>query len=440
MGYSVISTKKLDELEESKEFQDVEQQMPLKRNGPRCVKTECVEEIKNYRNLRKEIWDTTEVPSSLDKGNGNPAYLEYADNIHMYSLSPQTEANYNSPIKATHSNAYNMISIQDDPLLRLKADKIIKLPAKNTQPHLEKIELDKVNKTRIDILKKELEQLKLKPLTEIIKEEKKNKIYEISILSQDLGWPLITKLDKTGEIDEPSDRYTFYTGINPNDRYLEKLQESSEVKKFIDKYNLIFLENNFFTQTEIQEMKNKINEIKNNLSKLECTHLISFLDSLPNINKYINVFNSLIEEIYAKCEESYKISEKNNKYSFGLGYIYDEKTDISNLKSQSNHNLFYIPNEGKLISINNPIHILTFQKQKNNEFKKKMNTYYNDTNIFTVKDKTNSHPNIKIFLTMDNKEEYYLYDLDKNKYLTLLDYGNLIGTTENKRTTFKLTS
>ena len=70
-----------------------------------------------------------------------------------------------------------------------------------------------------------------------------------------------------------------------------------------------------------------------------------------------------------------------------------------------------------------------------------MNTYYNDVNIFTVTDKTDiPHPNVKIFLTMNDKEEYYLYDLDENKYLKLNDSGNLIGTTEIKKDIFELTS
>ena len=440
MGYSVISTRNLDELKESKEFQDVETQIPLTRNGPRCVRTDCVEEINNYKNLRKEIWDTTEVPSSLDKSNGNPAYLEYADNIHMYSLSPQTPENYNKPYKPTHSNAYHMITIQDDPFYRLKEHKIVKMPSKNTQSNTETVNVDNIDTSKIQSLKEKGEQFSS---TDTKTEEEKKTEYEISILTQDLGWPLITKLDKTGELNEPSDKYTFYSPINPNDRYLQELSESSEVKKFIDKYNLIFLENNSFTTEQVNEISMNISILKNNLSKLECIHLISFIDSLPNINKYLNVFNPILEELYEKCDESHNISEKNNEYSFGLGYIYDKKIEIDNLKSQSNHNLFYIPNNGKLKKKNNNYHIITFEKQsvvKNRELKKKMNTYYNDINIFTVTDKTDiPHSNIKIFLTMNDKEEYYLYDLDNNKYLKLNDSGNLIGTTEIKKDIFELT-
>ena len=445
MGYSIISTENLDEdkLKESKNYQD-EDEMPLTRNGPRCVRKDCIEPIPLYDSLKTEIWDTTEVPDSLNKDTGNPAFVSYEDNIHMYGLSPQTLENYNTHSKATHSNAYHMIAIQDDPFYRLKENKIVKMPSKNNQGDTEKVNLDTVDKKNKDDLKKKKEKGEPFSSTDTKTEEEKKTEYEISILTQDLGWPLITKLDKTGELNEPSDKYTFYSPINPNDRDLQELSESSEVKKFIDKYNLIFLENNFFTTEQVKEITRNISILKNNLSKLECIHLISFIDSLPNINKYINVFNSILEELYEKCNESHKISEKNNEYSFGLGYIYDKKIEIDNLKSQSNHNLFYIPNKGKLKAKDNNFHIIDFEKQsvaKNRELKKKMNTYYNDVNIFTVTDKTDiPHPNVKIFLTMNDKEEYYLYDLDENKYLKLNDSGNLIGTTEIKKDIFELTS
>lgn len=448
MGYSIVSTKNLDEdkLKESKNYQDKDG-MPLTRNGPRCVRKDCIEEIIVDDSLKKEIWDTNDVPDSLNRDTGSPSYVGYTNNIQMYSLSPQTPENYNKHSKPTHSNAYHMITIQDDPFYRLKEDKIVKMPSKKTQGNTEKVNLDNVDISKIQSLKKKIEQLKKEQFSSTdnkTEEEIKKTEYEISILTQDLGWPLITKLDKTGELNEPSDKYTFYSPINPNDRDLQELSESSKVKKFIDKYNLIFLENNSFTTEQVNEISMNISILKNNLSKLECIHLISFIDSLPNIDKYINVFKHILEELYEKCNESHKISEKNNEYSFGLGYIYDKKTEIDNLKSQSNHNLFYIPNKGKLKAKNKNSHIIYFEKQsivKNRELKQKMNTYYNDINIFTVTDKTdNPHPNVKIFLTMNDKEEYYLYDLDENKYLKLNDSGNLIGTTEIKKDIFELTS
>ena len=139
-----------------------------------------------------------------------------------------------------------MITIQNDPFYKLKEDKIVKMPSKNTQGKTEKVNIDNVDISKIKSLKKKLEGLKKKSSTDTkTKEEIRQIEYEISILTQDLGWPLITKLDKTGELNEPSDKYTFYSPINPNDRYLQELSESSKVKKFIDKYNLIFLENNF---------------------------------------------------------------------------------------------------------------------------------------------------------------------------------------------------
>ena len=449
MGYSIISTENLDEdkLKESKNYQD-EDEMPLTRNGPRCVRKDCIEPIPLYDSLKTEIWDTTEVPDSLNKDTGNPAFVSYEDNIHMYGLSPQTLENYNTHSKATHSNAYHMIAIQDDPFYRLKENKIVKMPSKNNQGDTEKVNLDTVDKKNKDDLKKKLKSNNNEFLFDYKTEEELKQIeYNISILTQDLGWPLITKLDKTGELNEPSDKYTFYSPINPNDRDLQELPESSKVKKFINYFNDIFLKYKTFNSVEVEkELRKTIPPMPDieNLSKLECIHAISYLDSLPNLEIYNIRKKPHIEELYKKCEELHKISEKNNEYSFGLGYIYDKKTEIDNLKSQSNHNLFYIPNNGKLKAKNKNSNIITFEKQsvaKNRELKKKMNTYYNDINIFSVTDKKDIlHPNVKIFLTMNDKEEYYLYDLDNNKYLTLNNSGNLIGTTEIKKDIFELTS
>lgn len=399
-GYSVISTR-----QQTKEYNDefIKDGRPKKENGPRCVKKDCID-YKNAEKINKEkkvVWDSEDSK-----------WLWDYDEVSMYSLNPHTNNNEKDFKKGTHENAYNLITI-DDNFKYLKKDMItnVKSAKKNKEPIL--VDGNTVN-----------------PEDNIV-----NLDDNTGNSSQDLGWPLITKLDKTGEYKEPSDKYTFYTGINPNNRYLQQLNKDSQIKKFIDAQNDVFFENKSF------DIKKTIYDYKlinnNEITKEECIHLIGFFDSLPINKKYDIIRTEILPPLYEKCKN---IDSKLNKseISFGLGYVYDDVKKMDN-SYQSMHNFLYIPNKGVLVLHKENYPPIEFSFKKKNTILDTSNTMkelYKDKNIYEIKEYNSP---VKILLDTDKNKEYYLTKSDNDTiYLKVDVNGKLVETVKKNKNNFKL--
>lgn len=386
---------------------------------PVCIPNDCLETIKETTETKATaVWDS----NLSQKGGGriSDIYDYNIDDALIYSLNPSTGSKEYK--EGTHENAYNLTKLSRRP-------------------------------SRFDDLttSEKVEKQSQIPYFYRIKEECIAKRGSVNLGGDDYKSPSIMKEDKHG-FDE-DDRSIFIEN-NPLDDNVNNSQHY-----IIDKIHQLegsFDKNKEFSNREFRSikliMKNIFKKLYNTDYEFKedqvdflhsVAHFISFVESLPNTNKYLILKQKNIElnTLFRTIIDPINHEDINDlKNSFGLGWVDIPRADYRD-GNYSMHHFFYIDNEGILThKSNNQIKVKftkipeqpfyyylqdnedNYYKMENGKLVGKFDVNIEDTSFyFRLKLTGNNANEVFINTNDDRQDEKIIYDPISNELKLVKD-------------------